>query len=62
MDKWNKWIDIWWYRHLFAKPERGIRWGTAIICRFKNHPCGPIYYNANGLEPDNRCRNCWDEL
>lgn len=53
-----KWFSIWYYRYLFEKPFNF----TKLICRFKNHPCGIIYHNPNGLEPNNHCKNCHDNL
>jgi len=53
---------IWWWRMILTKPAYGISWLTAIICRIRNHPCGVIWYNASGLEPDMRCKNCEDYL
>ena len=35
-------------------------WWNRIICRIKHHPCGMIYYNPGGDEPDYRCKNCGD--
>ena len=37
------------------------RWHS-FKCRWKGHPCGSIYYNPGGYEPDIRCKNCYDEL
>jgi len=31
-------------------------------CRLHKHPCGSVYYNPGGLEPDSRCKNCGDYL
>lgn len=45
-------------KYLFAKPFT-IR---AFICRWRSHPCGAIWYNPNGSEPDMHCKNCGDDL
>lgn len=50
------WFNHYWYEYLFAKPFSF----TALICRYKGHPCGSIYYNPNGLEPNRHCKNCGD--
>jgi len=64
-----RWFTIWWYKYLFRKtdhldqPEPGFKgWIERIICRAEGHSCGIVYYNFNGLEPDNHCKNCGDEL
>lgn len=48
--------DQWQY--LLACP---LTW-TTFWCRWRYHPAGPIFYNPNGLEPDDRCRNCGDHI
>jgi hypothetical protein len=60
-----KWFLLSWYQYLFEKRDRwygGSGWVRTIICRMRNHPCGPIWYNPNGLEPDMHCKNCGDDL
>jgi len=51
----------WWRTVVFRKP----RWGTplwrAVLCRLRNHPCGPVFY-TEGLEPDWTCKECGDYL
>jgi len=53
-------------RYLISK--RGKRWGKdepwikVIWCRMRNHPCGVVWYNGSGLEPDMTCKNCGDDL
>ncbi len=54
-----------WY---IVRPRTGeqqsydISWIKAVICRIRKHPCGSIYYNSNGYEPDGRCRNCFEDI
>lgn len=31
-----------------------------FICRWNFHPCGSVYYNPGGFEPDGHCKNCGD--
>ena len=58
-----KWLDIWWYRYLFSKRScKDVSWFTVILCRIRNHPCGVVWYNINGLEPDMCCKICGDNL
>lgn len=52
-----KWLTLGWWQYLFAGAT-GMR---NVWCRAKGHPNGTIYFNATGLEPDNRCRDC-DEV
>jgi hypothetical protein len=55
-------FDIWWWRFIFEKTKNEKLTLRRIICRIKNHPNGPIYYNAHGLEPDMRCKDCGEDL
>lgn len=59
-----KWLDINWYRYLFSPfdDKKYCSWWKHIWCRMNGHPSGPWYYNANGFEPDMRCKDCGDEL
>lgn len=41
--------------------KAGFSW-VAFWCRLKTHPCGVIYYNPSGFEPDMHCQDCGDEL
>ena len=45
-------------KYLFSKPF-SIR---KLICRWRCHPYGVVWYNLNGLEPDMHCKNCGDDL
>ncbi len=58
-----KWFTRTWYIYLFENLHGELLRTkiTKIICRIKQHPCGPIYY-CHGTEPDMRCKNCGDEL
>lgn len=51
-----------WGKYLFSTPAEESNWVKSIVCRNKGHQCGVIYYNVNGLEPDMRCKNCYDDL
>lgn len=66
-------IEHW--RYLFASPStyfmsysknRRIEWlrwwFIAIKCRADYHPNGQIYYNPNGLSPNEHCKDCGDEI
>lgn len=69
----NKWLSPFWYRYLFSNlPERRresdslrdvLRWKwTRIYCRCREHPYEMFWFNAGGLEPDTRCRNCLEDI
>lgn len=47
----------WWWSDLWeeTRPER-------IICRFRGHPKGMIFYNPGGYEPDGRCKTCGEDI
>jgi len=70
MRYWSNYFDRYFYQYLFEKPnEPGwcsnnpiIDWWKRLKCRFNDHPCGSIYYNPGGFEPDDRCKNCGDYL
>lgn len=55
-------------KYLFAKADNPrwssdnliIDWFIRLKCRIKHHPCGSIYYNPGGYEPDGRCKDCGD--
>jgi hypothetical protein len=31
-------------------------------CRARGHPNGSWYFNAGGLEPDGRCKDCGEDI
>jgi hypothetical protein len=33
-----------------------------FVCRIKYHPCGAVFYNPGGDEPDPKCKECGDEI
>lgn len=50
-------------RYLLHKPRpKGTSWPRLIICRWRGHKDGVIWYNMNSIEPDMHCRNCDDDL
>lgn len=54
----SKWLDPSWYRYIF-KPWKGLR---VMWCRMRGHPCGVVWFNPGGLEPDMTCLNCEEDL
>ena len=63
-------FNYWFYWYLFRKADNPkwcadntlIDWWERIICRYKGHPCGSVYYNPGGYEPDPKCIHCGDEI
>ena len=49
---------IYGWKYIWSKP-RNL---TKVLCRIRNHPYGPVYFNPGGLEPDYRCKNCGDNI
>jgi hypothetical protein len=63
MSKLLLFFNINFLKYLFSKKSYSdISWFTVIKCRLDNHPCGVVWYNPNGLEPDMHCKNCGDDL
>ncbi len=62
--EWTRWFSMWWYKYLFEPMNKyySDSWWTVIKCRIKGHPCGMVWYNPGGSEPDNHCKNCGDDL
>jgi hypothetical protein len=72
----SKWFDRWWWQYLlmpldpteryigwYHRRRKNLRsWLRAVRCRMRGHPCGPIYHNPGGLEPNNHCKHCGDEI
>jgi hypothetical protein len=60
----TRWFDADWFRYLFD-PYEGRHykgWLGILWCRLKGHPNGTVYYNPNGFEPDNHCKDCGEDL
>jgi hypothetical protein len=56
------WFRPSWWKYLLEPPRGGLGRLATIRCRAMGHPCGPVWYNCSGLEPDWRCRDCGDNL
>lgn len=54
----KKWFKKWYWQFLL---EDCKGW-KHFLCRIRNHPNGPIYYNPIGTEPDYRCIDCGEHL
>jgi hypothetical protein len=70
MKNWTNYLNFYFYQYLFRKADNPrwrsnnlfIDWINRLKCRFNNHPCGCIFYNPGGYEPDGRCIDCGDEI
>ena len=51
-----------WWKYIFAARSEDQTLFKTMICRWRGHPCGPIFYNPNGYEPNMYCKNCGDDL
>lgn len=62
------WKLEWWCsqdgRRYLLSPRRDDDdpWWRVIRCRLRGHPCGVVWYNPGGLEPDMTCKECGDDL
>ena len=57
-----KWLNVEWWEYLLEKPSGGTSALRAIACRAKGHPCGVMWFNPSGYEPNMTCLNCGDDL
>ena len=55
-------IDSWKYYFGGFKDLYFKQYIKRIICRFKGHPNGVIYYNPGGFEPNWCCKDCGEDL
>lgn len=63
-DSMYKYFNIWWYKYLFKKWEKGFFWST-FYCRLRNHPYQFSAYPSSWIglaEPIYCCGNCGDLL
>lgn len=65
---WELWPDwlLWvsWREHNYvANPFSRLRnYLMRCRCRWRGHPCGPVFYNPGGYEPDGSCRDCGEDI
>ena len=50
------------FKYLFSPKDPDVSWCCVILCRWRGHPCGVIWYDVSGTEPDMHCKNCGDDL
>ena len=71
----SRWLSYYWYSYLFKDLRHDLdhkltmnryaklTWRESfnrLICRYRGHPCGQVYFNPRGYEPDEHCKNCGD--
>jgi hypothetical protein len=65
-----RYFDIYFYQYLFRKADnpgwcsdnKFKDFWNRLQCRWRNHPCGYIFYNPGAYEPDVGCIDCGDEI
>jgi len=59
-----RWLDEEFYQYLFRKADNPnfCGWWERLKCRINYHPCGCVFYNPGGYEPDERCQDCGDNI
>ncbi len=64
LDRLPRFVFPSWWAYVFRKADSPLwcSWPERIWCRVRNHPNGWVFYNAGGLEPDDRCKDCGDHL
>jgi len=65
-----RWVSLFWWRYLLS--GLWVRWRHdnwklrelpgVVLCRLHGHPCGVVWHNPGGFEPDMTCRKCGDDL
>ena len=56
------WFTKSWWGYLLAQRVDRTSWISVIVCRVRGHPCGPVYFNVSGTEPNWHCKNCGDYI
>lgn len=72
MQRFTRWFRLWWWSLLYhcwrGDGVRGSSWRlpaeswSHFICRVRGHPCGVIWFDMSGDEPNMQCKNCGDDL
>jgi hypothetical protein len=60
----TRWVRWSWWSYIFMARDSGNTTARPVVwwCRLRGHPAGRVHWNPGGLEPDNRCRNCGEEI
>lgn len=60
-----RWLHKDWWLYLLERPKENrslMFYLKRILCRYRDHPMGIIWYNIGGSEPDMRCKGCREDL
>lgn len=71
----TRWVRWSWWSYVWRAPEhwtyrapytryrdwKSLNCWQVRRCRLRGHP-GIIFYNAGGMEPDNRCKRCLEDI
>lgn len=58
---WSKTGRNWW-GYIFEPRTKDQRFFRTIICRWRGHPYGVVWFTSTEYEPDMTCKNCGDNL
>ena len=61
-EKYDQYISSWFQFCQWRYLLEGCSGWHNFWCRFNNHPHGTVFYNPNGLEPNNHCIDCGEDL
>ncbi len=57
----TRWLRWSWWKTMLEWPAKGTEpYLTVVLCRMRGH-APRIFYNAGGMEPDDRCSRCLEE-
>ena len=56
------WFTEDWWNYLLAAKNRYCHWPKVVWCRVRGHKAGVRWYNADGYEPDMRCRRLMETI
>jgi hypothetical protein len=64
--RYTRWVRWSWWSYVLGPRQTPKGWGRPSLaatawCRATGHR-GQIYWNPGGLEPDNRCKGCMEEI
>lgn len=58
-------LTLTWWRYVLddSRSDHGYgSWLERFLCRWRHHPCGVVFYNTGGTEPDMHCLGCGEDL
>jgi hypothetical protein len=64
LNHWPRVLWPWFWQYLFSDLS-GLpfadKWNR-IVCRWRGHPRGEVYWNPGGDEPNHDCKDCGEDL